>query len=108
MPKITTFPLFAKRFFRHARKLVGRCSFAHLWRVVIALASLQGRRSLSGLAKALGDSCTRQAISYFLSQAHWDAPELLRQTAWQTLLQLRFRLGDPLSIVLDDTQKRKI
>jgi SRSO17 transposase len=107
MPKITTFPFFAKRFFRRARQLVGRCSFAHLWRVVIALASLQGRRSLSGLAKALGDYATRQAISYFLSQAQWDAPALLRQTAWQTVLRLGFRPGDPLYVVLDDTQKRK-
>src|SRR5215207_2629885 len=86
MPKITTFPFFAKRFFRRARKLVGRCSFAHFWRVVVALASLQGRRSLSGLVKTLGGYCSRQALSYFLSQAQWDAPELLRQTAWQTLL----------------------
>ena len=107
MPKITTFPFFAKRFFRRARRLVGRCHFAHFWRVVIALASLRGRRSLSGLANALGDYCTRQAISYFLTQAQWDAPELLRQTAWLTLRQLGFRCGDPLYVVLDDTQKRK-
>ena len=107
MPKITTFPFFAKRFFRRARQLVGRCSFAHLWRVVIALASLQGRRSLSALAEALGGYRSRQAIAYFLSQAQWDAPGLLRQTAWQTLLRLGFRSGDPLYAVLDDTQKRK-
>lgn len=107
MPKITTFPFFAKRFFRQARKMVGRCSFAHLWRVVIAIASLRGRRSLSALAAAGGGYCCRQALSYFLSEALWDAPDLLRQTALRTLRQLGFRWGDPLFVVLDDTQKRK-
>ena len=35
---------------------------------------------------------TRQAIAHFLTQAEWDAPELLWQKAQQILKQLGLRL----------------
>ena len=109
MPRIGKFPFFGKRFFRQARKLVGSCHFGHLWRLVIAIASLHGRRSLSRVRDAIkrGESRTRQAISHFLTQAEWDAPEILRQTALDTLRQLGWKRGDTLYVILDDTQKRK-
>jgi hypothetical protein len=50
---------------------------------------------------------TRQAISHFLTQAEWNAPELLRLKALGTLAQLGFRPREALYLVLDDTQKRK-
>jgi SRSO17 transposase len=107
MPRIGKFPPFGKRFFRRARKLCGRCNFEHFWRVVCAIASLHGRRSLQRLREVTDDYCTRQAIAYFLNQATWEAPEVLRQTALATLRQLNYRPGDTLYILLDDTQKRK-
>jgi DDE superfamily endonuclease len=107
MPKITRFPFFGKRFFRLARKLVGSCLFEHLWRVVIALAGMHGRRNLKRIEDLCNQRRTRQAISHFLTQAEWNAPELLRRTALDTLMQLGFRRGDTLYLVLDDTQKRK-
>ena len=107
MPKITRYPPFGKRFFRRARKLVGSCHFEHFWRAVVALAGIQGRRSLSRLESAAGGRRSRQAISHFLTQAEWDAPELLWEKALQTLKQLNYHAGDPLYLILDDTQKRK-
>jgi len=109
MPRIGKFPFFGKRFFRQARKLVGSCHFGHFWRLVVAIASLHGRRSLSRLRDAVreGDSRTRQAISHFLTRAEWDAPEILRQTALDTLRRLGWKAGDTLYVILDDTQKRK-
>ena len=107
MPKITRFPFFAKRFFRRARKLLGACQFHHLWRIATAMAAMQGRRSLSRIEDALAGHRTRQSISHFLTQMEWDAPELLWQTALQTLDQLGYRPGDAIYLVLDDTQKRK-
>jgi hypothetical protein len=107
MPRIGKFPPFGKRFFRRARKLVGRCQFEHFWRAVMAIASLQGRRSLQRIEEVLNHHRTRQAIASFLNQALWDAPELLRQTALDTLKQLRYRPGDLIYLILDDTQKRK-
>jgi SRSO17 transposase len=109
MPRIGKFPSFGKRFFRLARKLIGSCHFAHFWRLVIAIASLHGRRSLSRLRGSVqeNESRTRQAISHFLTQAEWDAPGILRQTALDTLRQLGWKSGDTLYAILDDTQKRK-
>jgi hypothetical protein len=107
MPKITRFPFFGKRFFRQARKLVGSCQFQHLWRAVLCLAAMHGRRSLSRIEGLTGEERTRQAIAHFLAQADWNAPEVLWQTALDTLRQLGFRASDVLYLVLDDTQKRK-
>lgn len=107
MPRMGKFPTFGKRFFRSARKLVGSCHFEHLWRIVIALASLQEGRSLSKFEDAGNDRRSRQAISNFLTVADWNAPELLQQTALDQLQRLGYRPGDSLYLILDDTQKRK-
>jgi SRSO17 transposase len=71
------------------------------------MASTHGRRSLSKVEKATGRRRSRQAIAHFLSQAEWDAPELLREHAKDTLRRLGWRAGDTLYLILDDTQKRK-
>jgi SRSO17 transposase len=101
------FPPFGKRFFRRARKLLGSCHFEHLWRIVIALASLQEGRSLSKFEEVGNDRRSRQAISNFLTTAAWNAPELLQETALDQLQRLGFRPGDTVYLLLDDTQKRK-
>lgn len=107
MPKISRFPFFGKRFFRQARKMLGSCAFQHLWRLVVAIAAMHGRRSLKRIEDLIGKDRTRQAISHFLTQSEWDAPALLWQSALGTLKQLGFRAGDLLYLILDDTQKRK-
>lgn len=107
MPRIGRFPAFGKRFFRRARKLVGSCHFAHLWRAVMALASMHGRRSMKKIEAACRNHHSRQSIGFFLSKAHWDAPQLLSETALDTLKGLGWKPGDPLHVVFDDTQKRK-
>lgn len=107
MPRMGKFPPFCKRFFRRARKLVGSCHFEHLWRIVIALASLQEGRSLSKFEDASNERRSRQAISNFLTTAEWNAPELLQQTAMDQLLRLGYQPGDTVYLAIDDTQKRK-
>jgi SRSO17 transposase len=107
MPKIRRFPVFGKRFFRLARKLVGSCHFSHFFRAVITLAAANGRRTLSKIEEASDAHRSRQSIAFFLTQAHWDAPQLLQETALATLKQLGWKLGESVYIVLDDTQKRK-
>ena len=107
MPRIGRFPPFGKRFFRRARKLVGSCHFGHFWRAVVSLAAMQGRRSMRKLEASCRNHSTRQSIGFFLSKAHWDAPQLLAETALDTLKGLGWQAGDPLHLVLDDTQKRK-
>jgi hypothetical protein len=101
------FPPFGKRFFRRARKLVGCCAFQHLWRVVIALAAMQGRHSLNRMQGLFRGRRTRQAIADFLKKAAWKAPEVLRAQALDLLAQLGCRSGDQVYVLLDDTQKRK-
>ncbi|MCH7753378.1 MAG: transposase [Planctomycetes bacterium] len=107
MPTIGRFPPFGKRFFRRARKLIGSCHFAHFWRAVVAIAALQGRRSLSKIEAACRHHRTRQSIGFFLKQAHWNAPEVLTETAIDTLKGLGWKPGEAVDVVLDDTQKKK-
>jgi SRSO17 transposase len=107
MPRIGRFPPFGKRFFRRARKLIGTCHFAHFWRAVAAIAAMQGRRSLKKIEAACRNHHTRQSIGFFLSKAHWDAPQVLAETALDTLKSLGWKTGDPLDLVFDDTQKKK-
>jgi len=107
MPRIGRFPSFGKRFFRRARKLIGSCHFAHFWRAVVSLAAMQGRRSMRKLEASCRNHHSRQSIGFFLSKAHWNAPQLLAETAIDTLKGLGWRSGDALHVVFDDTQKRK-
>ena len=107
MPRIGRFPAFGKRFFRRARKLVGSCHFAHFWRAVTAIASMQGRRSLKKIEAACRNHHSRQSIGFFLNQAQWDAPQILAQTAIDTLKQLGWKPGLPVGLIFDDTQKKK-
>ena len=107
MPRIGRFPPFGKCFFRRARKVIGSCHFGHFWRAVVTLASMQGRRSMKKIEAACRNHHTRQSIGFFLTKAHWDAPELLAETALDTLRGLGWKSGDPLEVVLDDTQKKK-
>ncbi len=107
MPRIGRFPPFCKRFFRRARKMVGSCHFAHFWRVVVALAAMHGRRSLRKIEAACRNHRTRQSVGFFLTHAHWNAPEVLAETALDTLRQLGWKSGMAVNVVFDDTQKRK-
>jgi len=107
MPRIGRYPPFGKRFFRRVRKLIGSCHFAHFWRLVIALAAMNGRRNLKRIEQACRNHHTRQSIGFFLTRAHWDAPEALRQTAMDTLKHLGWKSSHRVYVIVDDTQKRK-
>jgi SRSO17 transposase len=107
MPRIGRFPPFGKRFFRRVRKTIGSCHFAHFWRAVVALAAMNGRRNLKRIEEVCRNHHTRQSIGFFLTRAHWDAPEALRQTALDTLKHLGWKSNHRLYVLLDDTQKRK-
>ena len=107
MIRMRKFPPFGKRFFRRARKLIGSCHFAHFWRVVIGIASMQEGRSLRRMEGLFHHRRSRQAIAFFLTRAQWDAPELLRQSALETLLKLGWSPGEALYLAIDDTQKEK-
>ena len=107
MPRIGRFPPFGKRFFRRVRKIIGSCHFAHFWRVVVTLAAMHGRRNLKRIEQACRNHQTRQSIGFFLTRAHWDAPELLRQTALDTLKHLGWQPNERVYVIVDDTQKKK-
>ena len=107
IPKISRFPFFGKRFFKRVRKLIGSCHYSHFWRLVILIASDSERCSLKRCQEVSGKHRTRQAISFFLTRADWDAPEVLRQKALDTLRDLGWRAGESVYLILDDTQKRK-
>jgi len=87
--------------------LVGSCHLAHFWRAVVALASMQGRRSLKKLEAACRNHRSRQSIGFFLTKAQWDAPEVLAETALDMLKTLGWKAGLPVDLLFDDTQKKK-
>lgn len=68
---------------------------------------MQGRRSLRKIDAACRNHHTRQSIGFFLTQAHWKAPEILAETALDTLRQLGWKSGMAVDLIFDDTQKRK-
>lgn len=47
MTRMGIFPVFGKRFFRVARKLIGSCQFAHFWPIVVVLAAIDTLKALS-------------------------------------------------------------
>jgi SRSO17 transposase len=107
LPRIKHLPAACKEFFGRFRCTMESAHFAHCWQAVLLVAVLHGRRSLSGFTAATAQRRTRQAISHFLGEDLWDGISLLRQKAWDTLRRLGWRAGQPIYIVLDDTQKRK-
>ena len=107
MPRMGKFPAFGKRFFRRARKLLGCAHTNHLWRAVMVVAAAHGRRSLRKVQDTTKHHRSRQALAKFLTKAEWDAPEVLAQTAIDTLKQLGWTPGQTVYLALDDTQKEK-
>jgi SRSO17 transposase len=73
----------------------------------MALAAMQGRRSLRKIEAACRNHHTRQSVGFFLTKAHWNAPEVLAETALDTLKQLGWRPGMGVGAIFDDTQKKK-
>ncbi|MCL2743384.1 MAG: transposase [Planctomycetaceae bacterium] len=59
------------------------------------------------MTKLFGSRRTRQAVAHFLTQAEWNAPELLYENALDTLRNLGWTSNETLYLVLDDTQKQK-
>lgn len=107
LPKILSQPRCCKRFFNSIRPSLRSEHFDHVWTIVLALAILHGRRSLSAIEELTGRRRTRQAISHFLDQDTWDSAWLLRKKAMDTLRELGWRRGEKVYVLIDDTQKRK-
>ena len=80
VPQIGRFPPFGKRFFKRARKILGSCQFQYLWRVVIVLASMEGRKSLERITNLCKRRRTRQALSLFLALAETAMVGIVRET----------------------------
>jgi len=59
-PKITHIPEVSKQFFRQVQRMLDPVQFAHCWRVVLLIARLTGRRSLSRFTAATQRRRTRQ------------------------------------------------
>ena len=108
MFSIHRYPFFGKRFFKRIRKILGGgLHFQYFWRLVMGIASLSQRKSLSRLTKLFDHRRSRQAINHFLSKVDWDAPGILMENALTMLRKLGWKSGDTLYLVLDDTQKAK-
>ncbi|MDR1494084.1 MAG: transposase, partial [Planctomycetaceae bacterium] len=75
--------------------------------MVVAFASLTERKSINKVIKLYGNRRTRQAIMYFLTEAEWNAPEVLLENSLTILRRLVWKSGDAVSLVIDDTQKQK-
>lgn len=106
---VNCFPQRFKDFFRQFSEKLGIevDVYNYLWRIVLALACLEGRVSLKKIAAFTGKWRTRQSFKIFLDQADWDERAALNRKAFTTLRQLGWTVGQPLYLAIDDTQIQK-
>ena len=106
---IKRFPQMFKSFFEQISTILKETpeNYHHLWRLVLTLASLEGRFSLSEAVAKNNYWRTRQSVVHFLENQKWNEKELLARTAITTLRRLGWRTGEPLILVVDDTQIQK-
>ena len=106
---IQRLPQLCKDFLRKIRHFFENDSYSvkYASRLIVAIASLNGRVSLSKIAELFNGKRSRQAIQKFLSVSDVKLGDLLRQQALYLLKKLGWKPGEPLYYAIDDTQIQK-
>jgi len=99
-------PRCLQAFFTPLHRRLSKPQFAHLWSLVLAFAVNLRKAKVVHLA-ALLSGRHRTARGRFLSDADWDAADLLDRQAFALLGRMRPRKGEVLYLVIDDTRIAK-
>ena len=105
MVTIGRIPTVVRSFFRPHRKHFGKAAWPHFWGLVMAMATAT-EHTIERLNARLRDHTHRTNDGEFLWRSEWDESWVLRQIALDTLKRL-YRKGEPLYLILDDTQTLK-
>jgi SRSO17 transposase len=105
MYTIGRIPAVVRSFFRPHRKHFAKPAWPHFWGLVVAIAA-GTEHTVERLNALLRDHTHRTNDGEFLWRSEWDESWVLRQIALDTLKRL-YRKGEPLYLILDDTQTLK-
>lgn len=105
MLTIDRIPAACQAFFRPHRKSLGKRAWPHFWGLVLAIA-MATEHTVERLNALLRDHTHRTNDGEFLWRSVWDESWVIREIALDTLKRLH-RKGEPLYLILDDTQTLK-
>lgn len=102
---IDRIPGICQSFFRPIRPYLGKRAWPHFWGLVLAIA-MSTEHTIERLNALLRDHTHRTNDGEFLWRSAWDESWVIREIALDTLKRLH-RKGEPLYLILDDTQTLK-
>jgi len=105
MLTIDRIPAVCQSFFRPHRKSLGKPGWPHFWGLVLAIA-MATEHTVERLNALLRNHTHRTNDGEFLWRSEWDESWVIRAIALDTLKRL-YRQGEPLYLILDDTQTLK-
>ena len=98
-------PTVLSSFFRPHRRRLPKRAWPHFWGLVLAMA-MATEHTIERLNALLRNHTHRTNDGEFLWRSVWDESWVIREIALDTLKRLR-RKGEPLYLILDDTQTLK-
>jgi hypothetical protein len=102
---IDRIPGVCQSFFRPHRKALGKRAWPHFWGLVLAI-GMSTEHTIERLNALLRNHTHRTNDGEFLWRSAWDESWVIREIALDTLKRLH-RKGEPLYLILDDTQTLK-
>lgn len=102
---IDRIPAVCQSFFRPHRQTFGKRAWPHFWGLVVAI-GMATEHTVERLNALLRNHTHRTNDGEFLWRSEWDESWVIREIALETLKRL-YRKGEPLYLILDDTQTLK-
>jgi len=102
---IDRIPTVCQSFFRPCRKSFGKKAWPHFWGLVLAI-GMATEYTVERLNALLRNHTHRTNDGEFLWRSVWDESWVIREIALDTLKRL-YRKGEPLYLIIDDTQTLK-
>jgi len=102
---IDRIPTICNSFFRPLRRHFAKRAWSHFWGLVVAMA-MGHEHTIERLNALLRGHTHRTNDGEFLWRSHWDESWVIREIARDTLRRLH-RPGEPLYLIIDDTQVLK-
>ncbi len=103
---VERFPRFLQSTFSCQRKHFSKTGFQHFRFLVVALLISARKAKLSHLSAAVPSHGHRTSHANFLL-SDWDAAGLLAAQAWRIVQAMKPRRGEPIHLIIDDTQIEK-
>lgn len=94
-------------FFRHLQPFFEKRQFPHFWRLVLAIALSEGRKTVAGLHRMLLNAPFQQRLVDFISVSPWDPAPVLRRAALYVVRKLGWRPGQRIDVLIDGTKTHK-